>query len=110
MFQFLRGRISEGSTGAAEPVPDGTGSRADFRRLLIDEIGIFLLTHDLELSAMNFEFARDIVSGHDVRLVAAMHQLLGSGGRLGDAAVRRCRNWSLEPPRVDCRLRRWSKC
>ena len=87
MFQFLRGRISVGATEAVGRERDGAGSRADFRRLLIDEIGGFLLSHDLELSAMNFEFARDVVSGHDVRLIAAMHQLLGSGGRLSDAAV-----------------------
>ena len=91
MFQFFRERGAtakgEGEGSAPASAAGPAGSRTGVRAMLIDEIGTFLLSHDLELSAINFEFARDIVSGHDIRLIAALHGLLGSGARLTDAAV-----------------------
>lgn len=101
MFEGWRGRVAAivgaqrsddqdgGAAGAQQAQGESPpcGHRADYRRMIVGEIADFLLTHDLELSAINFEFARDIVSGHDVKLTALTHQHLASGGRLSNSVV-----------------------
>ena len=100
MFHFLRGQVPFSRSAPSvspDPVEVGTqkdrsgtsaSNRTEFRRMLVQDIGTFLIANNLELSAINFEFARDIVSGHDVRLQAAMQDLIKSGGQLTDAVVK----------------------
>lgn len=64
------------------------GPRLRYRRMVVADIAQFLTTHDLELSAANFELARDVVTGADPRLAAAVGALLASGAPLSDAAAR----------------------
>jgi diguanylate cyclase len=79
-------RSAEPAVGSASEDDDAAkprgGTRADFRRMLVDDIGDFLILHDLDLTALNFDLAREVVTGHDVRLTAAVQQLLASGERL----------------------------
>lgn len=72
-----------GTAGAGSPV----SGRVAVRGLLLSEIADFMLANDLDLTAMNFDFARDIVSGSDARLKGALHDFLATGGRLGNASV-----------------------
>lgn len=64
------------------------GTRVQYRAMVIADIATFLTTHDLELSASNFELARDVVTGADPRLAAAVGSLLSSGASLTDAVAR----------------------
>ncbi len=88
MFENWVGRLSTHGKPPARVSGNGagfapsTGSRAQYRRMIVADIGEFLIAHDLDLSAFNFELAREIVTGHDVRLGAAVQQLLSAGDRL----------------------------
>lgn len=64
------------------------GARVQYRAMVIADIAAFLTTHDLELSAANFELARDVVTGADPKLAAAVGSLLSSGASLTDAVAR----------------------
>lgn len=60
-------------------------ARADYRRMILSDIVDFLVTHDLDLSALNFDLAREVVTGQDIKLVGAVQQLLANGERLTNA-------------------------
>jgi diguanylate cyclase len=61
--------------------------RAAMRADLLSSISAFIIDHDLGLSAVNFEVARDIVSGNDFRLATAVQTWLAEHGKLTDEDV-----------------------
>ena len=69
--------------GAAKPLSPRLAMRAD----LLTGIADFITTHDLRLTAANFELARDVVSGNDFRLATAVHSWIAEHGRLSDDDV-----------------------
>lgn len=67
--------------------PSVASQRLQLRQILFDDIKAFLDTHNLELSGVNFEFARDCVTGHDPVLAVAVQQHLADGLILTSASV-----------------------
>lgn len=92
IFESIGDRIRAGHSEPAQDRTNGRdarpGARLRYRRMIIADIADFLTTHDLELSAANFELARDVVTGADPRLAAAVGALLSSGAPLSDGAAR----------------------
>ncbi|MEQ1687098.1 MAG: GGDEF domain-containing protein [Sphingopyxis sp.] len=67
--------------------PSVASQRLQLRQILFDDIKAFLDTHNLELTGVNFEFARDCGTGHDPALAAAVQQHLADALPLTNAAV-----------------------
>lgn len=72
-----------------------SSQRLQLRHMLFEDIESFMGAHNLELSGVNFEFARDYVSGHDPALTTEVRHHLTAGLTLTNAAVQdilaRCR-------------------
>ncbi len=77
-------RADDGVAPHAGP-PRPHSARAEYRRMILADIVNFLVTHDLDLSALNFDLAREVVTGQDIKLVGAVQQLLANGERLTNA-------------------------
>lgn len=92
LFEAIGDKVGFGHRDAPPNASGDTsppmGARLGYRQMVIAEIAHFLTTHDLELSAANFELARDVVTGSDPRLAAAVGALLSSGAPLTDARAR----------------------
>lgn len=72
----------------APPAPAPQDARTRARRAQYDEIGDFLIRHDLELSDANFTVARAHLSGEPA-ITMQIHALLREHGRLTDAMIAR---------------------
>jgi diguanylate cyclase len=94
MFHAVRGHFAALISGqevkpqpGQEDMPTFGSARRLVREVLLRETCDFLLQNDLDLSATNFEFAREIASGHNVKLVNALQEYLATGVRLTNASV-----------------------
>ncbi|MCU0728904.1 MAG: GGDEF domain-containing protein [Sphingopyxis sp.] len=61
--------------------------RAALRADMLAEISAFICEHDLDISTANFEFAREIVAGHDYALAARMQDWIAEKGQLTNDGV-----------------------
>ncbi|MDF0542026.1 GGDEF domain-containing protein [Sphingobium sp. H39-3-25] len=87
-----------GLRGSTAPVEDPSSARMqeargafsreiDRRRRQYDEVGSFMMAHDLDLTPLNFGFALDYITGNDHRIEKAVQSVLLQRGRITNGWV-----------------------
>ncbi len=86
----LRNSAGSAEDTASARTQDARGAfsrEVDRRRMRYDEIGSFMMAHDLDLTPLNFGFAHDYITGNDHRIEAAVQAVLLQRGKITNGWV-----------------------